>query len=198
MRAARVRILLLTPYNGDNLGDQAIQRTLIDSFKLRLPSAEIIGLTLNPRATAAIHGISCFPLSAKIAPATLVKVLQWPEEPPLAANGHAVVNETPHPASAPLDAAKRTTAHGATALSMRSRILAILRHIPFLLNVLRALRNAPREAVFTIRAARLVHRGDLLLVAGGGQIADEWGGTWAHPFTLWRWTGIAQLKGNTV
>jgi polysaccharide pyruvyl transferase WcaK-like protein len=51
------RVFLLTPYTGGNLGDRAIQLTLIENLRKRCPNADFIGLTLNPRATAAIHSI---------------------------------------------------------------------------------------------------------------------------------------------
>lgn len=199
MRASRVRILLLTPYTGGNLGDQAIQCTFIDNFKLRCPTAEIIGLTLDPRATADIHRIPCFPLSARIAAATSVNGLYWPDKPPAESNGGAAVIQAPDVAK--VSVAKATPplpAHSTLPSKIRSRIVAILRRVPFLLDILRALRALPGEAVFTMRAMRLLRRGDLLIVAGGGQIDDAWGGTWAHPFALWRWTALARLRGARI
>jgi polysaccharide pyruvyl transferase WcaK-like protein len=34
---------------------------------------------------------------------------------------------------------------------------------------------------------------DILIVSGGGQIDDYWGGVWAHPYTLLRWGLLARL-----
>jgi len=39
---------------------------------------------------------------------------------------------------------------------------------------------------------------DLLLVSGGGQIDEFWGGPWEHPFTLFKWVTLARLTGTRV
>lgn len=49
-----------------------------------------------------------------------------------------------------------------------------------------------------MRAARLLRKGDLLVVAGGGQLDETWGGPWSHPFALWRWTALARLRGCRI
>lgn len=63
---------------------------------------------------------------------------------------------------------------------------------------LKTLSRVPRELVFTVRAARLLRKGDLLVVAGGGQLDETWGGPWRHPFALWRWTALARLRGSRI
>ncbi len=37
---------------------------------------------------------------------------------------------------------------------------------------------------------------DMLLVSGGGQIDDLWGGPWQHPFRLWLWCALARRHGK--
>ena len=39
---------------------------------------------------------------------------------------------------------------------------------------------------------------DLLLVSGGGQLDEFWGGPWGHPYALWKWTLICRLRGTPV
>lgn len=34
---------------------------------------------------------------------------------------------------------------------------------------------------------------DLLIVSGGGQLDDYWGGAWGHPWALLQWTALARL-----
>lgn len=41
------RIALLTPYNGGNLGDAAIQDAMIANLRSRLPDAQFSGICLN-------------------------------------------------------------------------------------------------------------------------------------------------------
>ncbi len=47
-------------------------------------------------------------------------------------------------------------------------------------------------------AWKLLERIDLLVVAGGGQLDEEWGGPWSHPFVLYKWTALARLRGVPV
>src|SRR6185437_9395874 len=32
-----------------------------------------------------------------------------------------------------------------------------------------------------------------LIVSGGGQLDEEWGGAWGHPFALFKWAMLARL-----
>jgi polysaccharide pyruvyl transferase WcaK-like protein len=192
------RIFLLTPYTGGNLGDQAIQLTLIENLRKRCPNADFIGLTLNPRATAAIHNIPCFPLSPKAAGAMPGTGLYWPEEPTALPDENPMVTGARSEATSVAGTPEAPPASTPLTARMRSRLVSGLRRVPFLPQTVRTLRALPREIVFTIRAARLLRRGDLLIVAGGGQIADEWGGEWAQPFALWRWTALARLRGARI
>ena len=36
------------------------------------------------------------------------------------------------------------------------------------------------------------------MVAGGGQLDEEWGGSWAHPYALMKWAVLARAAGNRV
>lgn len=45
---------------------------------------------------------------------------------------------------------------------------------------------------------RLVGQLDVLLISGGGQLDDFWGGPWAHPFELLTWSLCARLRGRQV
>lgn len=49
-----------------------------------------------------------------------------------------------------------------------------------------------REFGFDARAFGMLRRLDLLIVSGGGQLDDAWGGARAHPLNLLRWTLLAQ------
>ena len=54
------------------------------------------------------------------------------------------------------------------------------------------------EIVFTMRMWVFAKKLRLLIVSGGGQIDDYWGGAWEHPFSLFRWTVVAKLRGCKV
>jgi polysaccharide pyruvyl transferase WcaK-like protein len=38
----------------------------------------------------------------------------------------------------------------------------------------------------------------MLVVAGGGQLDEEWGGSWGHPFALMKWAVLARAAGISV
>lgn len=48
------------------------------------------------------------------------------------------------------------------------------------------------------RIASFVQRLDLLVVSGGGQLDDYWGGAWQQPYALALWTSLARLHGVRV
>ena len=47
-------------------------------------------------------------------------------------------------------------------------------------------------------AREWMRRLDLLLVSGGGQVDDFWGGSWGHPYTLWKWGFLARRSATPV
>jgi polysaccharide pyruvyl transferase WcaK-like protein len=52
----------------------------------------------------------------------------------------------------------------------------------------------PLELILLIRAFRNLKDFDLLIVSGGGQLDDYWGGAKKHPYTLFKWAIIAKLR----
>src|SRR5690349_18875637 len=62
-RGGPIRVALLSPYSGANLGDAAIHEAVIQNIRRRYPDAAISGITADPHLTAARHGIPCFPIS---------------------------------------------------------------------------------------------------------------------------------------
>jgi hypothetical protein len=50
-------VALLSPYDGGNLGDAAIQQTVVENLMRIHPGIRIIGITLDPAKTAARHQI---------------------------------------------------------------------------------------------------------------------------------------------
>src|SRR6202012_2037023 len=62
-------IALLTPYTGGNLGDAAIQDAMIANLQLRLPRAQISGISLNCESFLERHAANgAFPLCANDRP----------------------------------------------------------------------------------------------------------------------------------
>lgn len=56
----------------------------------------------------------------------------------------------------------------------------------------------PYSPVIVLRIARFVRTLDLLIVSGGGQLDDFWGGAWNHPWSMLLWTTLARRYGIPV
>jgi polysaccharide pyruvyl transferase WcaK-like protein len=60
------------------------------------------------------------------------------------------------------------------------------------------LHRSGRALRFLVETWRRLKRVDVLVISGGGQIDDFWGGPWSHPFSLALWTSLARLRGCPV
>jgi polysaccharide pyruvyl transferase WcaK-like protein len=169
------KVGLLSPCGWGNLGDAATQDALLENLRARWPELELVGFYLNPADTERRHGIRCFPLY----PGQLER------------------------ASDDATAARPAIAGVGSPRPRSSRSLRqLVKRVPVLAPVLRvAGRLVGRlivEVAFARSAYRQVRELDLLVMAGGGQIADDWGGAWRQPFTLFRWTFLARLAGIRI
>jgi polysaccharide pyruvyl transferase WcaK-like protein len=173
------RIALLTPYNGGNLGDAAIQDALISNLRLRLDGVRVAGVSLNCDNFLERHGTEAFPLCSFGRPFYQMsrgRVAEDPGRERLGDNG-------------PLD--RRHLGSG-----WKGRVRE---QFPFLWRCLRAVYfslAAPwREVRHWLGGYRFLRTQDFLIVSGGGQFDEEWGGPWAHPYALFKWALIARLAG---
>lgn len=75
-------------------------------------------------------------------------------------------------------------------------VLARLERVAPLRGSARALRSASdfvhAEPGHLRLARRWLREMALLVVSGGGQIDDYWGGAWGHPYVLWKWSALAR------
>ena len=185
-RVPIVKIVLITPYGGANLGDAAIQEAVIHNLRARMSGIDIRMATLAPERTEALHGVPSFPLTALEIPFYSEGILA---RPPPQQPSHA--NAEPAAAGAP---------------SLLSRAKALLRKMPWLFHTLRSGKQALRacsrlprllyrEMRHLIAAFRFARGANYFIVSGGGQIDDYWGGPWGHPYTLMKWSILAHLVG---
>jgi len=172
----RPRIALLTPYTGGNLGDAAIQDALIANLRLRLPDVQFSGLTLNSDNFVERHGASAFPLSAWHG--TFYRMC-----------GGRLTDQRRDNATFERLAGEP----GATSKSLKR----LLKQAPVLGWCLRTARSFGRRAraelLHAARGYRFLRMQDLLIVSGGGQLDEEWGGPWGHPFALFKWVALARM-----
>lgn len=175
-----MKIALLTPYTGGNLGDSAIQEAVIDNIRKRHPDADICLITLCPEATTRVHGLSSFPINSLLNNSPVRSIAKQVED-----------NVNP------------TTG---TECRLLNRIKAGAKRSPFLYSRLKWLyqrltwfgkgpRLIVKEVIHLVRAYRLLKGVRLVLVSGGGQLDDYWGGAWAHPYALFKWGFIAKAVG---
>lgn len=78
----------------------------------------------------------------------------------------------------------------------RAAVVAALRRVPLLRRVRLAVASAAkvaREVPFLFRARRLLRDVDTVVVAGSGQLLDQWHGAWGHPYAIFRWAVLARL-----
>jgi polysaccharide pyruvyl transferase WcaK-like protein len=172
------RIALVTPYTGGNLGDAAIQDSMISNLRQRIPSAQFLGITLNCENFLRQHGERAFPLLASTRPLETGF-----------ARGAARATDQEDSGGAP----NPRRPGGARAL------LRPLKRIPGLAPLLRKARTGIRtlrqEIHHWLAGYRVLRTQDLLLLSGGGQLDDEYGGPWIFPYTYFKWMLLARLAG---
>jgi polysaccharide pyruvyl transferase WcaK-like protein len=162
------RIALLTPYNGGNLGDAAIQDAMIANLRLRLPGAQFSGISLNCESFEERHHAGSFPIRG---------TSMW----------HGVARSQ----ATPLAEGQGSLADGAG--QSRVSLKTVLKAVPVLGWCLKTIHGWGREVRHWFRAYRFLTTQDLLIVSGGGQLCDRWGGPWHHPFALFKWAVLARF-----
>jgi polysaccharide pyruvyl transferase WcaK-like protein len=172
----QVRIALLTPYTGGNLGDAAIQDSMIANLRLRIPGVQFTGITLSCENFVKKHGTFAFPMLAS------------PASPYGAASGSRP-REAEHPSGV-----EHPLRH-----SSANPVKRALRSVPGLVLLVKTARawaaGISRELSHSFRAFRVLRKHDLFIVSGGGQLDDEWGGPWELPLAVCKWVFLARLAG---
>jgi polysaccharide pyruvyl transferase WcaK-like protein len=172
------RVALMTPYNGGNLGDAAIQDSMIANLRRRMPGAQICGITLNCDNFLKQHGVGAFPLLASMMPLSY----------------RSGRSSAPRP-----KAEERFTveADSPRRKAWTSPIRRAIRGVPVLVPLLkrsRAWLTAVRwEILHSYEGYRILRTQDLLVVSGGGQLDEEYGGAWRLPFAICKWVLLARL-----
>jgi polysaccharide pyruvyl transferase WcaK-like protein len=154
-----------------NLGNSATMEALILNLRRRCPTADISGFSPIPDDLEMTYGIPSYPL----------------------------LNPYKHPFQRARRQDISDTTPGETP-SGETGIRDLIRGIPFLFPFLKWLKKAILliaaglgEARFLVESYCHIKEFDLLLVAGGGQLTDYWGGPWVSPYALYRWALLARV-----
>lgn len=174
------RVAVFGHVGQDNLGDEAAFKALIEAAKSRRPSAEIIGISVNPADTALHHGIRTFPI--------------WRDTP---STGSLSNESTEVHAKDRVQPVSRPEGAG--------RLKCLLRRVPGLIPLLRSVVHVftripvvMHESLFLWQTYRMLRHVDLLAVAGSQHLNDYVLGPWNFPYTLFKWTILAKLGGAKV
>lgn len=171
-------VAILSPCGWGNLGDAAIVDSVVEAVRRRRPDWPIAALTLNPSDTARRHGVpalTCSGLSGENYGIAFwkPKVLPGQASPPPAAT--APVDEVAEP--------QRLTATIKRALGPTARPLLSVKH-------------GFEEARHRTWVTKELGRPAIVVVAGGGQLDEFWGGPLGHPYVLWRWAQFAHRANS--
>jgi polysaccharide pyruvyl transferase WcaK-like protein len=167
-----IRIAVLGHVGNGNLGDEASFAAVVSNIRRRLPNAELVGFTQYPTDTQRRHGIAAFPLHRAFSTAT--------------------VNPT---------GAGTVSTRVSFAQALKDRV----RQVPGLFALLRRCRHfgtilahTAREVPFLFQSYRHLSSVSLVLIAGSQQLSEIKGGAWWFPYTIFKWTLLARLRGIPV
>jgi polysaccharide pyruvyl transferase WcaK-like protein len=152
---------------------------MIANIGLRLPGVEFSGITLNCDNFMERHGPGAFPLLAHL---QLRGTFQVSLENPNECNSFGTMHL---PNRGDLFVNKVKTFLKSTP-TLR-RWLRVLRGIA------QVLARIPREVSHSVAGYRFLRTHHLVIICGGGQLNEEWGGAWQHPFGLFKWVMLAKL-----
>jgi polysaccharide pyruvyl transferase WcaK-like protein len=82
--------------------------------------------------------------------------------------------------------------------SIMKKFLRSVQSIGFLNSLIYRCKSIMDEVSFIIRCYKILKGIDILIVSGGGQLDDYWGGPWRHPFALFKWAVMAKALRKTV
>jgi polysaccharide pyruvyl transferase WcaK-like protein len=159
------KIGLLNHMGGGNLGDDVTQTVVMHNIRKRWPTCEIVGLSMNPSDTQARHGIPSYPIRRQT----------W--------------DFSPRP--------------GRSTTTFKSKVKHAVSKCHLLLRVLEAANTVANrmlrcslleELSFLTKSFRITRSLDLVIISGGGQLLDSWGGPWKFPYTVFKWVLLARLS----
>ena len=175
---SRRRIGVWGHYHGGNIGDDIVVSTLISQIRHRLPEHEVYGFSLNPRDTAARHGVPSHSLDGS--------AVHHP--PTKGARGSADEAEDHGSGAGSGDPGSKG---GEPQLGGLRRLISALKRIPGVPRLFRLIWHVRTS----LRIWRILRGFDAVVVAGSGPVFDDMGGAWVHPYNLFRWSLLSRMAG---
>lgn len=178
-----MNIALLTPYTGSNLGDAAIQDAVIDNIRKRYPEAVICMISINPAVTTKLHHVPSFPITpfgiSHYAPRSSSVKSSYQAQSIPTSNNQGFLN---------------------SAKAIIRSVPLFYKFLKLLQNIVNQIFNIPKqiyqEIIHVAKSYKFLKGIDLIIVSGGGQLDDYWGGPWGHPYALLKWGLIAKTRGS--
>src|SRR5262249_22888870 len=173
------KVAIFGHFGRGNLGDEATLTTVLLNVRRRQPDSKICAFTMNPADTESRHKIQAFPIRRLVQPG--------------------------RPVESYLEDSLGNQASECRRTGIAARLKQWLMAIPVLGMILRGLRNTvyyvcvvAAEMAFLLRSSKRLRGFDLFIVAGGGQLGDYFEGIWGYPFTILKWSWMANLRGAKV
>jgi polysaccharide pyruvyl transferase WcaK-like protein len=83
-------------------------------------------------------------------------------------------------------------------VSFKSRLKQALKGNRIVYALAKPLQEIVREVVFLFRSYRTLGSLDVLIISGGGQLAELWRGPWSHPFNILKFSVLTKLAGKRL
>lgn len=163
MTRASKKIGLLDHVGGGNLGDDATQEAVIQNIRSRLQEAEIYAFSMNPADTESRHGIRSYPIRRRT----------WTL------------------GSRPETVDLRIKGRVQRAVGRYRGLFRVVRWVYAL--VVKKPTALIAELSFLTKSLCILRSFRMLIISGGGQLTESWGGPWQFPYTIFKWILIAKL-----
>jgi polysaccharide pyruvyl transferase WcaK-like protein len=175
-----LRVGILGHYGNDNLGDEAIVQAVIENVRTRMPNAQLVCFSVNPANTARRHGVTAYPLTRHAVQAAVRSKTTATA---------AAAATTPDPADSGTAPPGLAWLKAVPGMRRAVGIVRAVAHLPS---------NLWAELSFVRLSYQRLRKVDLLVVAGSNQFLDNFGGVWAFPYAMLKWSWLGRLAGARV
>jgi polysaccharide pyruvyl transferase WcaK-like protein len=83
-------------------------------------------------------------------------------------------------------------------VSRKSAVKSALKNIPLIYPLAKRLSDLLREAAFWLQSYWVLKTLDLLIISGGGQLSELWGGPWSHPYKIFQFSLLTKAAGKKL